>query len=160
MIRLRDAVYQADEKNGDVETSLRHLREHVYAHMNTDLAGGANAIRPPIQLKHRYERLVAAEKAKVSTDNSRIYSDAQVDCERRFPQGLSGSNRIPCIQEYVASKGVTEKPIPDALYKFDFVSPRWSPDWAGWSLVLVGVTFAAFVLSFTSDRLVRMYLRD
>lgn len=160
MIRLREAVYKADEQNGDVETALRKLREYVYAHMNTDLASGTNAIKPPVQLKYRYERLAAGEKARVSAENSKIYSNAQAECERRFPQSFSGSGRIPCIQEYVASHTIQEVPIPDSLYKFDFVSPRWSPDVAGWSLVLAGVCFGAFAIQLGSERLLRAYLRD
>jgi hypothetical protein len=150
MITLRTAVFVADEKNGDIEKALRELREYVYAHMNTDLSSGNNAVKPPIQLKFTYDRLVAAEKQRVSEQTSQIYVDAQVDCERRFPSGLSGSNRLPCIQEYVDSHGVTAKPIPDDLYKFDFASPSWSPDLAGWSLIatiLLLVVFAIRLLS-------------
>jgi hypothetical protein len=36
--------------------------------------------------------------------------------------------------------------VPEGLYKFDFVSPRWSPDLAGWSLVFtIALTFLALV---------------
>lgn len=135
-LRLRDKVLKVDEQNGDVEAALKELRQYVYAHMNTDLASGPSAIRPPIQLKYRYERLVAAEKDKVSKQNEKIYTDAQADCEAKFPKGLSGSGRIPCIQDYVSKHGVAEQPIEDSLYKFDFVSPAWSLDVAGISLVI------------------------
>lgn len=145
MIELREAVYKADEKNGDVETALRNLRAHVYTHMNTDLASGSSGIRPPIQLKGRYDRLLTAERERVAANNSKIYTDAQADCERRFPAGLSGGSRIPCIQEYIAQKGAHEKPIQDALYKFDFLSPRWSPDLAGWSMVAAALLLLLFI---------------
>lgn len=138
-LQLRDKVIAADEQNGDVETALRELRQFVYSHMNTDLASGPSAIRPPIQLKYRYERLLAAEKTRVSQQNEKIYTDAQATCEKQFPNGLSGSGRIPCIQDYVAKNGVTEQPIQDSLYKFDFVSPRWSADLAGISLLISGI---------------------
>ena len=59
MIKLRDKVFVADEQNGDIEKSLRDLRSYVYGHMNTRLVSGPNAIKPPIQLKYQYERLVA-----------------------------------------------------------------------------------------------------
>lgn len=151
-LRIRDAVISADEKNGDVESALRELREFVHAHMNTQLASGPNAIRPPIQLKYRYERLVAAEKARVSEANQKIYNEAQVICERQFPTGLSGGGRVPCIEQYVTTNGVKEKPIPDALYKFDFVSPVWSPDLAGWSWIAAGVFFILFLVRFGLER--------
>ena len=41
--------------------------------------------------------------------------------------------------------------IPDALYKFDFVSPAWSMDLAGWSIVATVVSFALFVILLIAD---------
>ncbi|MDQ5972145.1 MAG: hypothetical protein QG553_304 [Patescibacteria group bacterium] len=160
MVRLREKVYQADEQNGDVETALRNLRTYVYAHMNTNLASGDNAIYPPLQLKFSYERALEAAKATGTDANAQIYTDAQADCERRFPQGLSGSGRIPCIQEYVASRGVQAAPFlpPASLYQFDFVSPDWSPDVAGFSLLATGIFAALFVISWISDRWLRAEL--
>ncbi len=160
MIQLRDTVYQADQNNGDVEGALRELREYIYSHMNTDLASGTNGIRPPIQLKYRYERLVTDQAQSASAENAKIYSDAQAECERQFPQGLSGSGRIPCIQEYVASRGIQTPEIPAALYQFDFISPRWTPDVAGWSLVAAVVCGLLFVASFISNRWLTYQLRD
>lgn len=154
MVELRDKVYQADEKNGDVEGALQALRAHVYAHMNTGLSGGDTTVYPPIQLKHTYQRLVDAEQKKLSEANANVYSDAQAHCERLFPGSFSGGPRIPCIQEYVTTHGtdVQVKKIPDSLYKFDFVSPSWSPDLAGFSVLLAGVFGAATVVRFFLGR--------
>ncbi len=160
MIKLRDAVYQADQAGTDVETPLRQLREYVYGHMNTNLTSGNNSIYPPIQLKYQYERLLDAQAQSASVDNAKIYTDAQKECEKRFPQGLSGSGRIPCIQDYIASHGINETVVPVALYQFDFVSPRWSPDLAGWSIVLTAVFGTAFIISLISRLLLRHQLQD
>ncbi len=159
MVNLKAAVFAADEKDGDVETALRELREYVHAHMNTSLASSDSAVRPPIQLKYRYERLVAAEKARVETINSRIYTEGQADCERRFPADFSGRNRVPCVEQYVTAHGARENPIPDALYKFDFVSPTWSPDLAGWSLILAIGMLVLFVLRSISEYILRAELK-
>lgn len=150
-IQLRDTVVEADKQNGDVETPLRALREHIYAHMNADLSS-ATGTQQPIQLKYRYDRLVAAEKARVESANGNIYTQAQAECERQVPAGASGSNRIACIEQYVSSRGVSENPVPDALYKFDFISPPWSPDVAGISLVLAAACFILFVVRFTLEK--------
>lgn len=143
MIELRAAVYQADEENGDVETALYELRSFVFAHMNTSLASGPNAVRPPIQLKYTYERLQADQQQKLGENNGAIYGAAQRSCE------ASGANEasevLACIEEYMAARGVQLTPIPDGLYKFDFVSPRWSPDLAGWTLVFTIISFAIFI---------------
>lgn len=147
MIELRQAVYQADKDNGDVEGALRDLREYVYGHMNTNLAAGSN-VRPPIQLKYTYERLLAARNAGSQSNNSDIYSQAQQYCEKAIPNGFSGSFRLSCIQAFVKQHGLTtSEPIPKNLYQFDFVSPRWSPDLAGWSLIASTVFLACFVFS-------------
>ncbi len=160
MIELRAAVFEADESDGDIETALQELREHVYGHMNTDLASGDNAIKPPIQLKYHYERLVLAEQKRLDVSNESVYTDAQNQCEREISSGFSGSNRLDCIRNYIEDHGVKQKQVnvPEDLYKFDFASPRWSPDLAGWSLVLAVLLFGLFVLRVLSEFLLRRHL--
>jgi hypothetical protein len=162
-IELRDAVTEADKNNGDVETPLRALREHVYAHMNADLSSGTG-VQQPVQLKYRYDRLVAAEKARINGANGDVYTQAQAECEKQFPAGqvgASGGGRIACIEQYVSSHGgAVENPIPDSLYKFDFVSPVWSPDLAGFSLLLSALFFLLFVVRFTLERWFRHQLKN
>lgn len=159
-LELRDEVAKVDEQDGDVEAALRRLREHVVNHMNSDLGGGATNIQQPVQLKFRYERLVAAEKERVSKENEKVYNEAQIDCERRFPEGLSGRGRVPCIEEYVSAHSAKEQPIPDSLYKFDFISPRWSPDLAGFCLLFSGVFLLLFMVRFLLERWLKHQLAD
>jgi len=140
MVQLRDEVYTADRTDGDVEGALQRLRAFVYGHMNTQLASDDNAVYPPIQLKYTYERLKQAEQDRVKQVNEQVYTDAQNYCERLYPGSFSGGPRVPCIEQYVSERGVKEHAIPDALYKFDFVSPTWSPDLAGFS-VLASIFF-------------------
>jgi hypothetical protein len=147
MLELKQAVFVADEQDGDIETALFDLREYVYAHMNTNISSGDNPIKPPIQLKYEYERLVAKEKAKTEIANDKVYTDAQTYCEQKIPTGFSGRVRIECIQSYVDANGqkvAQADSIPEAAYKFDFASPSWSPDLAGWSLVLAIVFIGLF----------------
>jgi len=160
MVELKTAVFEADKDDGDVEAALRELREFVYTHMNTDLAAGANAVRPPIQLKYRYERLLTAEKARVAAANGPIYTNAQAECERQFPAGTPLSARVACTQRYVESMtGEKERPIPDALYKFDFISPAWSPDLAGWSMFIAVVALILFIFRLLSEIALRRALK-
>ena len=136
MVQLRSALYQADQNNTNVQKALHTLQQYVTSHMNTDLSTGNGSVYPPIQLVGTYDRLVQAQDASIQQQNSQIYTDAQAYCEKLYPTGLSGP-RIPCIDQYVTSKGLKAPPaIPDSLYKFDFVSPTWSPDLAGWSMVV------------------------
>lgn len=158
-IELRQAVIKADENNGDVESALRLLREHIYSHMNAGLSSGT--MQQPIQLKYRYERLVEAEKQK-SSNGQQVYTDAQAYCEQRFGQGSLREGRVPCVQQYIAEHSSNDEvsKIPDALFKFDFVSPVWSPDLAGWSLLLSGIFLALFLIRFLTERWFKSQLKD
>jgi hypothetical protein len=140
-----DTLIATDEAGGDVETALRDLRSYIYSHMNTSI-GNPNGIKPPIQLKATYDRLLDKQKAELETKNQAIYAEATDICEKKFPEGQLRSGRVQCVTDYVISKGVKVETIPDALYKFDFVSPRWSPDLAGYSLLASIVSFLIFFL--------------
>lgn len=145
-ISLRNHVLEVDKNNGDVEKALRELRDYTYHHMHSDLSA-STTVYPPVQLKYRYDRLVAAEKQRVAAAMAQVYTDAQAECERQNPTDFSGRNRVPCVEAYVSTRGVSERPVNQDLYKFDFASPVWSPDLAGISLLLSGLTAAAGALA-------------
>ncbi|HEX7633352.1 MAG TPA: hypothetical protein VF401_03430 [Candidatus Saccharimonadales bacterium] len=153
MVKLRNAVYTADQNDGDVQGALKALQAYVTRHMNTNLSAGPNAVYPPIQLKYTYERLQKAQGDSASAANSQIYTDAQHACEAQDSTDFSGRNRVPCIEAYVTSHGgKVITPIPEDLYKFSFASPRWSPDLAGWSLVATIFSALTCVLVFIIDK--------
>lgn len=147
MVRLRDNVFTTDQANGDVNAALKKLQAYVTTHMNTSLTSATDAVYPPIQLKYTYDRLQAAELQQVQAANSQLYTAAQTYCQQQDSTDFSGRNRVPCIEQYVQSHGVKVTPISANLYEFDFISPQWSPDLAGWSLV-VAVLF--FILAATT----------
>ncbi|MEO8104970.1 MAG: hypothetical protein ABI602_01400 [Candidatus Saccharibacteria bacterium] len=160
MIGLRDAVYTADQDNGDVQGALGALQAYVVAHMNTNLSAGPQAVHPPIQLKYTYDRLVAAQGAAVTAHNTQIYNDAQHYCEQQNSSDFSGRNRVPCIEQYVQSHGGKLTIVPDALYKFDFIAPVWSPDVAGWSLVAAALSSLLFLISLGAAVFVKRTLKS
>jgi hypothetical protein len=128
--------------------------------MNTQI-GSELGVKPPIQLKATYERLVAQEKEKAIESND-LYAEAQSYCESTQPGGFSGRNRLDCITAYVDENGVVSeaKTVEEDLYKFDFVPPRWSPDLAGFSIILAvifGITFLIdLILYFKTKRTINM----
>jgi hypothetical protein len=153
MIKLRQAVITADEKNGNVEKALDELRTYVYSHMNTNLSSGQNAIKPPIQLKNRYEKLVKAQEGSVEAYNKTVQQKGEAICAREFPALGYNAPRVACVQDYVGAHAKTAADeIPAELYKFDFVSPKWSPDLAGISLLISSLLFLLFVLRFSVER--------
>jgi hypothetical protein len=159
MIKLRQDVYAADKNNGDVNAALFKLRSYVYAHMNTNLSTGAS-VKPPIQLQYTYERLITNEQQKSS--NATLYVDAKNYCEQKIPASVSfyGTGRISCVQDYILSHGGQQSlpNIPTGLYEFDFSSPSWSPDLAGWSLVVVIASAIGFTVAFVVSRFTKFRL--
>lgn len=155
MVSLREKVYVADQAGTDVEKALQDLRAHVNGHMNTSLTGGAEGIYPPIHLKATYERLQKAEQERVNAANSKVYTEAQAHCERLHPGSFSGGPRIPCIEQYVKEHGTVANQILDALYKFDFASPSWSPDLAGWTLVLSAILLVLMIVRYILGRVMK-----
>jgi hypothetical protein len=158
MVVLRNAVYAADKNNGDVNGALKTLQTYVTAHMNTDLSSGPNGAYPPIQLQYTYQRLEQAQaQAQLNQNqaNSQLYTEAQAYCQKQDSTDFSGRNRVPCIIQYVQSHGIsnfTVQTIPASLYEFDFISPSWSPDLAGWSLVATAVAVLLFAATWITDR--------
>ncbi len=101
-------------------------------------------------------------KKKLLQANKGLYSQAQAHCEALNHTDFSGHNRVPCIEQYVLEHGNSGKKapaIPDALYKFSFASPRWSPDLAGWSMALAALSGLLFVVTFAGRRLIRRQSR-
>lgn len=162
MAELRQAVYTADKENGDVQTALNNLQAYVTAHMNTSLTTGNTAVYPPVQLQYTYQRLVQAQSAAQQAANGDLYTQAQNYCQSLNSTDFSGRNRVPCIEKYVQDHGVkvsTNSTISPSLYQFDFVAPKWSPDLAGWSLVLAFSFAFLAVAKFIADRFLKAYLR-
>lgn len=155
MAHLRDAVYAADKNGTGVVPALQALQVYVTAHMNTDLSTGPNAPYPPIQLQYTYDRAVQAAGAAASSANTQVYTEAQHYCEQQDPTDFSGRNRVPCVQQYIETHGATLPNIPDGLYKFDFVSPSWSPDLAGWSMLATILSAVVFVLLWGTQYILR-----
>jgi hypothetical protein len=154
MVVLRDKVYAADRSGVGVDRALQDLRNFVGHHMNTNLSSGANSVYPPLQLKYTYDRLVQAKSKQTSDYNAQIYTKAQKYCEAKIPNYTIGKYRVQCIQQYVTTHNVEPVTIASDLYKFDFYSPRWSPDLAGLSIVFAAISLAIFAILFALRRII------
>jgi len=147
MIKLRDNVYTADKNNTNVTESLQSLQAYVTTHMNTNLSSGKGSVYPPIELKYTYQRLLDTESSTAAASNNDLYTEAQTYCQQAVPSGFSGRYRVPCIEQYVQTHDTSLATVPTALYEFDFVSPSWSPDLAGWSMFVAIISWIFFVLT-------------
>lgn len=158
MVRLRDAVYAADKQGGDIEAALRELRVYVYGHMNTNLRAGSTSSEAPIQLTETYNRLVAAEQARVAAlgGNSAVYAAAQQKCADKTEQ----NEKLQCVQQYLTDNGGNkfQLSLPSKeFYTFDFISPAWSPDIAGFSVLIAAVSGILLLLRLAAGRVLKNY---
>ena len=137
MVQRRDAVLAAD-KQGDPNTTRNRvidLQHFVASHMNTS--------KNDVYLASQYERDKAAayEAAAAAGSSSEEVINQQVDaiCKPQF----SGYNQgyVECFAREYAKYAPGETPVstvklPDPeTYRIVFASPRWSPDFAGFSLL-------------------------
>jgi hypothetical protein len=151
MVKLRNDVYTVDKNNGDVNAALKSLQAYVTAHMNTNLSN-SGGVYPPIQLQYTYERLQQAANQQAGGTNQALYTDAEYYCQQQDPTDFSGHNRVPCIEKYVQDHGLQVTSIPASLYEFNFLSPTWSPDLAGWSMVASALLLLLFIVSWIVER--------
>lgn len=154
MQKLRSAVFEADRRgvsDTELENTIQNLRHHVLNHMNTDLyPPGSQSTEPPIQLPHKYyrdtidyweQRIAPIDAATPDESLQASFLSARQTCETKRYQI---SERLNCLVE--ETKDVNGMPEPPIIrvdyYSYHFVSPSWTPDVAGWSLVFC----AGFVL--------------
>jgi hypothetical protein len=147
MVERRDAVLAAD-RDGDstiTQARLYDLQRYVSAHMNADMG----SIYLENQYKRDSQKIIDAASAD-SNPNGNIYKKAQEVCAPRF-SGYSQAY-LQCTLDYLASVSPASNPtssvtLPRAdTYRHSFVSPLWSPDFAGWT-VLVGILIIVMIIA-------------
>ena len=166
MIQRRDAVLSADKQgNEDVlRNRLYDLQRYAAAHMNADTG--------PIYLQESYNR--AAEAAKQAAEaqvggSENIYK--KIEDEVCGPLARANGWRWPdaryiaCQQTELAKypaaeqgSGVVTLPNKE-LFRHHFVSPHWSPDFAGLAVIICFVLLLLIVLRLIGVAILRLLLR-
>ncbi len=155
MDSLRSAVVVADETGGDVSGALTELNQHVFAHMNTEIVR-------PIELVNSYNREAQVViEAAANTSERDIYAEATAVCERR---GIPLSSIAQCTADYAVNNNPGVEPealeLPDKnLFIHTFATPFWTPDAAGFSILLTVVVALWLFLRFFEYLLVRLIVR-
>lgn len=141
MLQRREAVLSADA-DGDqqaIQNRLYELQVYSNKHMNASTGD--------IYLTKQYERdskaVVDAAAAQQSA-NTPITAQAYENCRRSFSTWSLAA--VQCVSDEVArltpagEDGTIKVSFPDPkLYRHSFVSPAWSPDFAGFSVLITGV---------------------
>ena len=161
MVERRAAVIAADKVGNQDNTIQRlyDLQHYVSKHMNTDLGKG-------VYLETSYQRDSQNLLDKASNDqnpNGNIYKKAQEVCAPRF-SGYSTAY-LQCttgeLAKYPASSdliGAVKLPPPSS-YLHSYESPFWSPDFAGWSLVVCAVISLLIIIRFVGLGILKLMLR-
>lgn len=138
MVERRAAVISADTAGSQdsIIQRLYDLQQYVSAHMNTDLGKG-------VYLESAYQRDSQAALTAASGDqnpNGNIYKKAQEVCAPRFSNYSTAYLQCTTgeLAKYPAESNlIGAVKLPSAsTYLHDYESPVWSPDFAGWSLVV------------------------
>lgn len=147
MVERRAAVLSSDDA-GDSGTTINRLydlQRYVSAHMNTNMNGG-------VYLEKSYKKDTQAaydNAAKDSNPNGNIYKKAQEVCAPQFTRYSYAYLQCTTgeLAKYPAASDLLDSvKLPRAdSYRHVFYSPAWSPDFAGWS-VLVCLVLAIMVI--------------
>ena len=137
MIERRDAVESAD-KAGDqdiIADSLYDLQRYSAAHMNAD-SGEVYLVET---FNRDVEQKMKDALARNNTENN-VLQLADAACRPRF-YTYSQAYTL-CVRDEQAKYPSATSPedsvkFPDpSLYRHTYISPMWSPDFAGWSVVV------------------------
>lgn len=160
MIERRKAVIAADESGNStaVTNRLYDLQRYSAAHMNANTGG--------FYLEHQYERdveKIVNEASVVTNPNGNI--NAQVDAICRARHSVYSQYWVQCFAEELAKFPAAPDPasqvtLPNPeLYRYSFLSPRWSPDFAGWSVALSGAIALMILARLLSLGILRLMLK-
>lgn len=139
MIQRRTAVFNADEL-GDINKTkerLYDLQLYVTSHMNTSLGKG-------LYLESSYKNDVKKVYDAIENDSD-IYQLAQQTCMPQFSNW--SQTYVQCTIRELEKYPQTVLPkIPEAsAYLHNYISPIWSPDFAGWSVLLSVAIFIMII---------------
>jgi hypothetical protein len=155
MVELRNRVVAADEQAGNVTGALEALNHHVFHHMNTEIVR-------PVELVNTYnnQAKVVIEAAN-KTSGRDIYAEATAACERR---GIPLSSIAQCTANYAINNNPGVGPstinLPDKnRFIYTFATPVWTPDAAGFSLLITGVVMLWLSARLLEYILVRIVVR-
>ncbi len=164
MVERREAVLAADKSGNaeDIQNRLYDLQRYVSGHMN--------ASTDRVALQHQYER--DAEKAKEAMNTGEGTAAQKAAIAACDPAAKANGWRWPdpryisCVDQELSkysstsAQNETEIKLPDQnLYYHEFSSPLWSPDFAGWSVLVSALILVMIITRLAGLAILRMLLR-
>lgn len=161
MVERRAVVMSTDEAGNDEQIieRLYDLQQYVSSHMNTSLGKG-------VYLEASYKRdsqAVLDAAASDSNPNGNIYKKAQEACAPRFSNYSTAYLQCTTseLAKYPAATDLQSAvilPVPES-YLHSFVSPLWSPDWAGWAVLICLVLVVLIIARIISLVILKLLLK-
>ena len=162
MIQRRDAIEGADKSGDTQETASRlyDLQRFSATHMNADTGA--------LYLQAQYDRDVKKAVSRASGGgNAQDSPQARADAVCNPNLQIHGYSLAyqNCMLEELSKEGQVVDPstikLPNpALYRYAFTSPMWSPDFAGWSVLLSLLIAVAIVSRFIVWAVLKILLRQ
>jgi len=149
MIERRTAVLQADKagSSDDIQNNLFALQRWSVAHMNASTGA--------FYLENSYNQAVkkalkAAARDGVTETTASVRAKIDATCHKQWSGYGVGYSQcyVAGLNKYLPAHSVASSALQlpnPLLYRHDFASPLWSPDFAGWS-VLICLLIAATIL--------------
>lgn len=161
MVERRSAVIAADE-SGDslaMQERLYELQRYSMTHMNANTG--------PFTLKEQHNRDVQtiAKQAQDGAGDSKADSDRITAKCRQETNSTYGTAWVQCFADaweaLGADNSLAELPaLPDvAAYRVEFVSPLWTPDFAGFTVAICVLILLAIIARIIGVIILRIILR-
>lgn len=160
MLERRNAVLTADETGDEevIRSRLYALQRHSAHHMNADTG--------TFYLEHQYKRdAQKAVDAVKDYDNphGNVNARAEAVCAPRFDTWSPAY--VQCFVDELSKYPPAPNPeqnvqLPDTkLYRYNFKSPAWSPDFAGWAVLACVVIGAVIIVRLVSLAVLQWLLK-
>lgn len=161
MINRRDAVLAAD-KAGDttvIQSRLYDLQRYVVEHPNANTG--------IFYLEQQYKRDAQKTVDAASNDNNpngNINAKAEAVCQPQY--AVWSPAYVQCFTDELAKYPPSPDPAQNvtlpsvSLYRYEFSSPLWSPDFAGWSLVTCVIIILMIIVRLVSLVVLRLLLKQ
>ena len=160
MADRRNAVLAAD-KSGDtdaIQSRLFDLQRYVSEHMNTSTG--------PFYLEQQYRRDAQKAVDAASSDsnpNGNINAKAEAVCRPQFT--VWSPAYVQCFTDELAKYPPSPDPAANVhlpstdLYRHNFIAPVWSPDFAGWAVLVCIVIIIMILARLISLGVLRLLLK-
>lgn len=161
MVQRREAVLNADAAGNEeaIIERLYDLQRHVSSHMNTSLGQG-------VYLENSYNTALQnwiEKQYGTANPNGNIYNQADAVCAPQFSSYSYAY--LQCITNELEKFPAADAPANDSsrprqeAYIFNYASPLWSPDFAGWSILACVLVLVLIIVRLVSLAVLQLLLK-